>query len=137
MTSLLATSIGSELQLIPESAWIQAVFVCLFIIFVVAVFNWTAKREEKMQQWQSEQSKEWRDAILQRDRDWQRWWETQNERSNECMNNVTKVLGGVSDNQVRMMRMLEDHDNNLEPRVERLIENAQQNGKKRRSTGSV
>jgi ribulose bisphosphate carboxylase small subunit len=69
---------------------------------------------------------EWQKTVVARDKDWQRWWEIQNDKSNDCMNNVTRILGVVSDNQVKMMGMLERHDDTLEPRVEKLIIKAEE-----------
>jgi len=111
----------TDFQVIPQSAWIQAVFVILFIGFFVYVLRWMSDDKKNTQNFLEKLNAEWRAATVQRDKDWQRWLEVQNERSNDCMNNVTKILGGVSDNQVKMMDMLEHHDGSLEPRVKKLI----------------
>jgi len=111
----------TDFQVIPQSAWIQAVFVILFIGFFVYVLRWMSDDKKNTQNFLEKLNAEWRAATVQRDKDWQRWLEVQNERSNDCMNNVTRILGGVSDNQVKMMDMLEHHDGSLENRVEKLI----------------
>ena len=111
----------TDLQVIPQSAWVQAVFVILFIGFFVYVLKWMSDDKKNTQDFLEKLNGEWRESTVQRDKDWQRWLEVQNERSNDCMNNVTRILGGVSDNQVKMMGMLENHDDSLEGRVEKLI----------------
>jgi hypothetical protein len=128
----------SELQVIPQSAWVQAVFVILFIGFFVYVLRWMSEDKKNTQAFLEKLNGEWQNSTVQRDKEWQRWLEVQNERSNDCMNNVTRILGGVSDNQVKMMNMLESHDDSLEGRVEKLIMKSEerQNGtsKKRART---
>ena len=118
---MLAQDITSELQLIPQSAWVQAVFVILFIGFFIYILRWMSDDRKQTQAFLEKLNGEWQSATSLRDKDWQRWLEVQNERSNDCMNNVTKILGGVSDNQMKMMNMLEHHDDSLEDRVEKLI----------------
>jgi ribulose bisphosphate carboxylase small subunit len=117
---------AADLQLIPESAWIQAVFVILFIGFFGYILKWMSNDKQQTQNFLEKMNSEWQKTVVARDKDWQRWWEIQNDKSNDCMNNVTRILGGVSDNQVKMMNMLEHHDDTLEPRVEKLIIKAEE-----------
>ena len=109
MNFLLASDITSELQIIPQNAWVQAVFVCLFIVGFVAVLNWTGKREEKWQSWMASQNKEWRG-----------WMETQDTKNCAALADVAKSVDKMSD-------QLEAHDRSLESRMDRAIEKAQAN----------
>jgi hypothetical protein len=117
-----------DLSLIPDIAWFDAVFVILFIAFFVYVTRWMTGDKKENQKFMQDMNKEWQRTITERDKDWQKWLDNQNEKSTDCMNNVTTILKGVSDNQVRMMVLLESHDKSLEPRVEKLIDDAK-NGK--------
>lgn len=108
---LLLAPITTELQLIPQSAWVQAVFVCLFIVGFIAVLNWTGKREEKWQSWMASQNKEWRV-----------WMETQDTKNCAALSEISKSVEKMSD-------QLAEHDRSLEPRIDKAIERAQANGK--------
>jgi|WetSurMetagenome_2_1015567.scaffolds.fasta_scaffold15273_8 hypothetical protein len=111
---ILPLDITSEIQFIPQSAWVQAVFVCLFIVGFIAVLNWTGKREEKWQNWMATQNVEWRV-----------WMETQDTKNCAALSEISKAVEKMSD-------QLEAHDRSLEPRIDKAIEKAQANGHKTR-----
>jgi Tfp pilus assembly protein PilO len=111
---ILPLDLTSEIQLIPQSAWVQAVFVCLFIVGFIAVLNWTGKREEKWQSWMASQNKEWRV-----------WMETQDTKNCAALSEISKSVEKMSD-------QLAEHDRSLEPRIDKAIEKAQANGRKTR-----
>jgi hypothetical protein len=113
-----------DLSLIPDIAWFDAVFVILFIAFFVYVTRWMSGDKKGNQDFMKDMNKEWQKTITERDREWQKWLENQNEKTTGCMSDVTKILKGVSENQVKMMNLLESHDKSIEPRVEKMIKDA-------------
>ena len=70
-------------ELIPASAWVQAVFVCLFIAFFVYVLSWMAKSKREEQQYQAEQSKQNQEFQARESEKWQRFIEASNEKWRE------------------------------------------------------
>lgn len=114
---MLDAQVAELTSTIPVPAWEQIGIVIIFTLLLLGVLSWFATREKN---WQTYITSLF-DKILERDAFWQKWLEEQNEKSNACMNDVTAILKGVSENQVRMMGLLETHDSTLEPRVKKLI----------------
>ena len=52
-----------ELQLIPESAWIQAVFVVLFILLVVYMMERSGRQQSEWQSFMSGENEKWQEFI--------------------------------------------------------------------------
>ena len=100
-------------ELIPASAWEQAVFVSLFIVLVVGLLYWFTKQSDK-----------WQSFMLEIDEKWRAFNKEQREENNACMTdvnsglrNLTQVTQGLV-TEVREMRIesreitaaLLDHD---------------------------
>ena len=92
-------------ELIPANAWIQAVFVCLFIAFFVYVLSWMAKSKREEQQYQAEQSKATQEFQARESEKWQKFinevddkWRAFNKEQrveNNC--SMTEVKGSLQD----------------------------------------
>ena len=72
-------------EVIPYSAWQQAVFVVLIIILVVWLLAWMSK-----------QQKTWQDFIAGRDDQWQLFSREQHKDSNEGLGDVNKSLADLT-----------------------------------------
>lgn len=92
-------SLTSELQLIPESGWVQAVFVCLFLVLVVSVFGWVMKLQ-----------KNWQDFITENNREWREWMEAQEERRAKVICDMTIALNSLA-------KEIQEHDSKVEARI--------------------
>lgn len=84
-------------ELIPATAWEQAVFVSMFFILIVFIFTWIQKfRKEDQhyrkedQQFQAQQQKEWQSFIAQIDESWRAF----NKEQRECNNIAMKEVDG-------------------------------------------
>ena len=87
-------------ELIPASAWEQAVFVSLFIVLVVGMLYWFTKQSDK-----------WQSFMLEIDEKWRAFNKEQREENNACMTdvnsglrNLTQVTQGLV-TEVREMRI--------------------------------
>jgi len=87
-------------ELIPASAWEQAVFVSLFIVLVVGLLYWFTKQSDK-----------WQSFMLEIDEKWRAFNKEQREENNTCMTdvnsglrNLTQVTQGLV-TEVREMRI--------------------------------
>jgi len=67
--------------LIPAEAWIQAVFVCLFIVLVLWLLAWFSKQNEK-----------WQNFIAQIEEQWRAFSKEQRTENNACMREVNQGL---------------------------------------------
>ena len=130
--------------LVPESAWIQAVFVCLFIVLVFVLTNWFSRREDKYQKFISglqdqfneamdRRTNQWINAISERDDEWQRWMDAQELRQNAAMCDVANSVKAMTIEIGKLSTQISKHDDSLEPRVEKIInaEVARANGKRK------
>lgn len=100
-------------ELIPASAWVQAAFVCLFIVLVVSMLAWFSKQSDK-----------WQKFMFDIDEKWRAFNREQREENNSCMSDVNKGLTNLAQvtqglvNEVKEMRAesrqfavdLEKHD---------------------------
>lgn len=92
-------------ELIPASAWVQAVFVCLFIAFSVYVLSWMSKSKREEQQYQAEQSKQNQEFQAKESEKWQKFidqvddkWRAFNKEQrieNNC--SMSEVKGSLQD----------------------------------------
>ena len=87
-------------ELIPASAWEQAVFVSLFIVLVVGLLYWFTRQSDK-----------WQSFMLEIDEKWRAFNKEQREENNACMTdvnsglrNLTQVTQGLV-TEVREMRI--------------------------------
>jgi len=71
----------SGAELIPAEAWIQAVFVCLFIVLVLWLLAWFSKQNEK-----------WQNFIAQIEEQWRAFSKEQRTENNACMREVNQGL---------------------------------------------
>ena len=67
--------------MIPAEAWIQAVFVCLFIVLVLWLLAWFSKQNEK-----------WQNFIAQIEEQWRAFSKEQRTENNACMREVNQGL---------------------------------------------
>lgn len=72
-------------EVIPFSAWQQAVFVVLLIVLVIWMLAWMTK-----------QQKTWQDFIAGRDDQWQRFSREQQKDSNDGLSDVNKGLNDLT-----------------------------------------
>ena len=72
-------------EVIPYSAWQQAVFVVLIIVLVVWLLAWMSK-----------QQKTWQDFIAGRDDQWQLFSREQYKESNDGLSDVNKSLADLT-----------------------------------------
>ena len=92
-------------ELIPASAWVQAVFVCLFIAFSAYVLSWMSKSKREEQQYQAEQSKQNQEFQAHESEKWQKFidavddkWRAFNKEQrveNNC--SMSEVKGSLQD----------------------------------------
>ena len=85
--------------MIPEPAWVQAVFVVLFIFFVIALLNWFSKQQDK-----------WQKFIQERDIQYQTWMDKGECRTAEQLGTVAKTLQQLSEK-------LDAHDDKVDQRI--------------------
>ena len=86
-------------EIIPSNAWIQAVFVCLFIVLIIVLINWFSRQSDK-----------WQSFIESSNDKWRKFSQEQREENNSCMadvnqglSNLTQVTQGLV-SEVREMR---------------------------------
>ena len=89
---------------IPFTAWEQAVFVVLFIVFVLALIGlllkWFGMRDDKWQAFviardASHQDK-WQEFIKARDEQWQRWMGHTDTLTAAALKEMTETLRGLT-----------------------------------------
>ena len=68
-------------QAIPFTAWEQAVFVVLFIVFVIGVLTWFTKQSDK-----------WQNFIARMEEQWRMFNRDQRKENNECMQGLADVI---------------------------------------------
>ena len=108
-------------ELIPMTAWEQAVFVVLFIVLVVVLIRWFSTQQEKWQQFMNDMNASW-----------QRFIESQRKEERETLDNLKKSVGDLSVvtsslvQEVREMRVdLRDHDTVVGSRIESIVKAGQ------------
>lgn len=79
------------METIPFTAWEQAVFVALFIVFVIGLLTWFSKQSDK-----------WQRFMMDIDEKWRQFSKEQRKENNDSManveeglNNLTKVTEGM------------------------------------------
>ena len=75
----------SGAELIPAEAWIQAVFVCLFIVMVLWLLAWFSKQNDK-----------WQSFIAQIEEQWRVFSKEQRTENNERMREVNQGLSDLT-----------------------------------------
>ena len=68
-------------QSIPFTAWEQAVFVVLFIVFVIGLLAWFTKQSDK-----------WQNFIARMEEQWRTFNKEQRRENNDCMQGLTDVI---------------------------------------------
>ena len=119
-------------ELIPVEAWIQAVFVCLFIVLVFVLANWFTKQSEKWQAFIEASNDKWREFSRQ-----------QREENNCAMGDVEKSLKDLTQVTGKLVQTMDElrsdiyhqHNNQIKeiaalvqkpapkPRVKKPVEN--------------
>jgi hypothetical protein len=72
-------------EVIPYSAWQQAVFVVLIIVLVVWLLAWMSKQQQI-----------WQDFIAGRDDKWQAFSQEERRENNACLADVNKGIGDLT-----------------------------------------
>ena len=75
----------SGAELFPTEAWIQAVFVCLFIVMVLWLLAWFSRQNEK-----------WQNFIAQIEEQWRVFSKEQRNENNACMREVNQGLSDLT-----------------------------------------
>ena len=88
---------------IPATAWEQAVFVTLFVVFCLALV-WG------LLNWFSKQQAQWQAFIDKRDTDWQGWMDRAEVRATASMKGVTEALERIGEK-------LDQHDAKVDARI--------------------
>ncbi len=70
---------------IPFTAWEQAVFVALFIVFVVGLLTWFTK-----------QSNQWQSFIAKIEEQWRSFSREQRVENNQCISEMNKSIGDLT-----------------------------------------
>jgi predicted nucleic acid-binding Zn-ribbon protein len=142
---------GTEaVGLIPTPAWVQAVFVCLFFLFVIYITSHNSRQGKESRdfqkaesdgnrEFQKQESDKWQKFIGDLNASWQKFNKEQREENNSCMSdvnaglsNLTQVTQGLVQ-EVREMRTesreisaaLALHDN----QAKEILHHVQANGK--------
>ena len=68
-------------EAVPYSAWEQAVFVVLLIVFAVALLAWFTKQSDK-----------WQAFIARMEEQWRTFNREQRKENNDCMQGLTDVI---------------------------------------------
>jgi len=95
---------------IPTDAWIQAVFVCLFIVYTLGLAWWFSRQQAELSKWMSDET--------QKNRDWMDAKEARADeisRRRECQ--TAEQMDKVADALDRIVQKLEEHDEKVEARV--------------------
>jgi uncharacterized membrane protein YhiD involved in acid resistance len=83
-------------EIIPSSAWVQAVFVCLFIVLIIWLLSWMSKRDETTRQFQSAESDKWQVFIAKENENWREYNRKQREENNCAMAKVDESLTNLA-----------------------------------------
>jgi len=74
-----------EANIIPFTAWEQAVFVAIFVVFVIALLRWF-----------SNQQKQWQEFIQSRDTQWQSFLSAQRATDDQKSEAIAKSLNALT-----------------------------------------
>lgn len=91
------------IPVVPESAWIQAAFVVLFIGFAAGLLNWFSKQQDK-----------WQKFISERDIQYQTWMDKSESRTADQLESVAKTLQKLADK-------LDAHDDKVDQRINSVV----------------
>ena len=93
-------------ELLPEIAWEQAVYICLFIVLIVWMFAWFSKQSDK-----------WQQFMFDIDEKWRAFNREQREENNCAMadvnaslSNLTNVTGDLARSVEKMRVDIKAHD---------------------------
>lgn len=93
-------------ELLPEIAWEQAVYICLFIVLIVWMFAWFSKQSDK-----------WQQFMFDIDEKWRAFNREQREENNCAMadvnaslSNLTKTTGDLARSVEEMRTDIRAHD---------------------------
>ena len=98
-------------EVIPFTAWQQAVFVGLFIVLVVALLAWFSKENAKTQNFQQKQNESWQRFMREQNDRWQRWLDKSSADTVDAMTKVTEALE-------RLSTQLDEHDKRVDSRID-------------------
>ena len=101
-------------ELIPEVAWEQGLFVVLFIVLVVVLVRWFSAQQEKWQKFMSDMNSSWQKFI-----------EKQREDETETLKQISTVTSSLV-HEVKEMRVdLRDHDASVGTRINSIVKASQ------------
>jgi hypothetical protein len=123
------------LMTLPFTAWEQAAIVGIFAVFVIAMMGWVYKLVMDNQKHYDDQSDKWQGFIDSQNKGWQSWIEQQRVRDNAALCDVAESVKDMTIEIGKLSNQIERHDTSLEPRVEKIIERAEEraNGTKKRA----
>lgn len=84
-------------EVIPYSAWQQAVFVVLIIVLVVWLLAWMSKQQQI-----------WQDFIARRDDKWQAFSQEERMENNACLADVNKGIGDLTKVTGRLVQTVDE-----------------------------
>ena len=99
---------GTEaVGLIPTPAWVQAVFVCLFFLFVIYITSHNSRQGKESRdfqkaesdgnrEFQKQESDKWQKFIGDLNASWQKFNKEQREENNSCMSDVNAGLSNLT-----------------------------------------
>jgi hypothetical protein len=83
-------------QTIPFTAWEQAVFVTLFVFFVIALLSWVARENKANRDFQRIEAASREKAQAERDAQWRDFLETQRETDQQMSKAVKESMDGLT-----------------------------------------
>lgn len=96
----------SEANVIPFTAWEQAVFVALFVVIIAILLKWFSSQQGKWNDFITKRDDQWQGFLAnQRDIDQQRY-----EGVEQNVANLTKVTGGLVEEVQNMRADFRAHD---------------------------
>ncbi len=72
-------------ELLPEIAWEQAVYICLFLVLIILLINWFSKQSDK-----------WQSFIEASNDKWRKFSQEQRDDNNCAMGDVQKSLSDLA-----------------------------------------
>jgi hypothetical protein len=82
---------------IPAPVWVQAVFVCLFILFALSILYWTAKESKANRDFIAKLNKDNQENLNRLEDNWKGWLSDQSSREQDTIGKMTLSLEKMAD----------------------------------------